>query len=94
MSDKIQSVAKVLKHPRRVEILHILSQKDRMTAKEISNQMKSNVLPQYLYTDLEMMRSSGMIEREFDDDNNCFVYSISGNVLKIDFVNLEIDWCS
>lgn len=56
--------------------------------------MKSNVLPQYLYTDLEMMRSSGMIEREFDDDNNCFVYSISGNVLKIDFVNLEIDWCS
>lgn len=75
MIDDIVSTGKVLKHPRRVELLSIINSSESITANEIMERLKDKTLPQYLYSDLNMMIEAKLIKRVFSEECRCFVYS-------------------
>lgn len=61
------------------------------TANEINQAMKERVIPQYLYSDLELMRKSNLIRRSFSDEKNCFVYSTISDKIILNLKTMEIE---
>ena len=62
-----------------------------ITAKEIMTSSDVDLLPQYLYNDLKMMRDAELIERSFSEEKQCFVYSIKNNLIKVNLITKSVE---
>jgi len=93
VSEEIIKISKVFKHPRRIKIINMLATDGELTAKEILDRMSDDVLPQYLYGDLELMRAASLIQRRFDDNSGCFIYSIKNKTVIITLTDMSVRWC-
>lgn len=89
--DDIVNVVKVLKHPRRIELLNIICSSESITANEMMDKLKDKTLPQYLYSDLNMMIEEKLIKRQFSEESKCFVYSSLCHKITINLNNETIE---
>jgi len=89
----ITNISKKLSSKTRLKILEILDDEKLSVneIREIYEQKYKDIRRESIYRELEKLRASKLVNREYDDENKNFVYQLGYDVLNIDLKNMQIE---